>query len=63
MIRRLPEFRGYIVDERLREFRKTPLDGPPAFISFDSPEGSRLLIAFIGSKNDDRDLWQGEPIP
>jgi len=60
MVRRLPVFRGYTVDERLRQFRKVPLNGWPEFIDFDSPEGQRLLIAFIMTKTDDRDIWAGE---
>ena len=62
MARALPIFRGFTVDERLRQFRKVPLDGPPEFIAFDSAEGSKLLIAFIMTKRDGVDLWAGEPV-
>ena len=63
MVRKLPVFRGYTVDARLRQFRKIPIDGPHEFIDFDSPEGSRMVIAFIMmTKTDDRDIWQGEVI-
>lgn len=60
MARTLPTFNGYTVDERLREFRKVPLDGLPEFIPFDSPEGRRLVIAFIATKTDEHDIWAGE---
>jgi hypothetical protein len=39
----LPEFAGYTVDARLRQFRKVPADGWPEYIEFASPEGERLL--------------------
>ena len=39
----LPTFKGYTVDERLKEFRKVPLNELPEFISFESEEGSKLL--------------------
>ncbi len=58
MIRRLPVFDGYTVDERLRQFRKVPLDGMPEFIDFDSPQGRRMLIAVIATKLIERDLWE-----
>lgn len=60
MVRRLPVFRGYAVDERLRQFRTVPRDGLPEFIDFDSPEGRTLLIAFIMTKTDGHDIWAGE---
>ena len=41
--RRLPEFLGYTVDERLREFRKVVYGKSIEFIDFDSPKGIRLL--------------------
>ena len=49
----LPVFRGYTVDARLREFRKVDRRmscGNPfsiKFIPFDSPEGERLLKAWL----------------
>lgn len=36
-------FKGYVVDERLREFRKMEYGEMPEFISFDSPKGQDLL--------------------
>ncbi len=47
MIRELPVFRGYTVDERLREFRKVEADARPEFISFDSELGRELRHAMI----------------
>ena len=46
MIRRLPVFRGYTVDIRLREFRKIELDKLPEFITFTSNKGSKLFSEF-----------------
>ena len=41
-MRILPAFRGYTIDERLREFRKVKPGEPMEFIAFDSPEGQKL---------------------
>jgi hypothetical protein len=46
MVRKLPEFRGYTVDERLRQFRKVDRssENPSIeFVEFDSEEGEKLL--------------------
>ena len=44
MVRKLPEFRGYTVDERLRQFRKVDMKKPSIdFVDFDSEEGEKLL--------------------
>lgn len=44
MPRRLPVFEEYTVDERLREFRKVDYAKPSIeFVSFDSPEGRKML--------------------
>jgi len=48
----LPVFRGWTVDVRLREFRRVRFarDGAPlAFVvvSFASPEGDALLVAYV----------------
>ena len=40
---RLPTFKGYTVDVRLREFRKAIPDKILEFISFDSRKGKKLL--------------------
>ena len=39
----LPTFKGYTVDMRLREFRRAIPDVTLEFISFDSPDGEKLL--------------------
>ena len=42
----LPTFKGYTVDEHLREFRKVdPMQGIE-FVKFDSPEGKELLTEY-----------------
>jgi hypothetical protein len=41
--RRLPVFRGYTVDVRLREFRRVEPGRRLVFVPFDSPRGRRLL--------------------
>lgn len=43
VVKELPKFRGYTVDERLREFRKINFGEEPEFIPFDSPKGQELL--------------------
>lgn len=46
MVRELPKFKGYTVDERLRQFRKVDRSGENPtieFLEFDSEEGERLL--------------------
>lgn len=42
-VRRLPEFEGYVIDERLREFRRTAYGEPVEFIPFDSEKGKTML--------------------
>lgn len=42
-VRELPKFKGYVVDERLREFRKMVYGEPPEFIPFDSEKGEMML--------------------
>jgi hypothetical protein len=39
---RLPEFKGYTVDLRLREFRRLVFGEAPEFIAFDSVKGREL---------------------
>ena len=39
----LPTFKGYTVDMRLQEFRKTILGNKPEFIHFLSPNGEKLF--------------------
>jgi len=44
MVNKLPSFKGYTIDKRLREFRKVDLSIPSIeFISFDSKKGQKLL--------------------
>ncbi|HYT36280.1 MAG TPA: hypothetical protein VEL49_03800 [Ktedonobacteraceae bacterium] len=46
MVKELPIFKGYTVDERLKEFRRVIYheEGPSIeFIPFDSPKGQELL--------------------
>lgn len=48
--RRLPEFHGYVVDERLKEFRRVAWkNGEPRieFIPFDSQKGDKLLVELL----------------
>lgn len=40
---RLPEFNGYTVDFRLREFRKVKYEKSIEFIPFESSKGKKLL--------------------
>jgi len=44
-MRRLPTFKGYNVDHRLREFRRVSYGKHPSieFIPFDSKRGQRLM--------------------
>lgn len=42
-MRILPTFKGYTIDERLREFRRFDGKTEMEFVSFDSPEGEELL--------------------
>jgi hypothetical protein len=46
--RQLPTFRGYTVDERLREFRKVTYGNLNIeFVSFDSELGRQLLNSYF----------------
>ena len=50
--RKLPEFRGYVIDERLREFRRvTWKKGEPhiEFVPFLSDKGAELLRQMLHS--------------
>ncbi|MGD0318071.1 MAG: hypothetical protein ABSB56_00015 [Nitrososphaerales archaeon] len=42
MAHRLPEFKGYTVDRRLREFRRMVFAEMPEFIPFQSEKGREL---------------------
>ena len=44
MVKELPTFKGYTVDQRLRQFRKVDRKKPSIdFVDFDSEEGRELL--------------------
>jgi hypothetical protein len=43
MVRALPTFEGYTVDERLREFRKASRETGLESVPFDNPKGQVLL--------------------
>lgn len=43
MVSELPKFKGYTVDERLKEFRKAEYGKSIEFIPFVSPKGQELL--------------------
>jgi len=47
MVTKLPEFKGYTVDERLKQFRKVDRKKPSIeFVDFDSEEGQELLAQY-----------------
>lgn len=53
MVTKLPEFRGYTIDERLRQFRKVDKEKPSIeFVDFDSEEGQWLLEEYGESQLD-----------
>ena len=44
MVTKLPEFKGYTVDERLKQFRKVDREKPSIeFVEFNSEKGKKLL--------------------
>lgn len=44
MVKELPNFKGYTVDEKLQQFRKVNRDEPSIeFVDFDSEKGQELL--------------------
>jgi hypothetical protein len=44
MVTKLPEFKGYTVDERLKQFRKVDHEKPSIeFVEFNSEKGKKLL--------------------
>ena len=49
MVTKLPEFKGYTVDNRLRQFRKVDRSKPSIeFVDFDSDKGKELLNEMNG---------------
>ena len=54
MVTKLPEFKGYSVDERLKQFRKVDHSKPSIeFVDFDSEEGQDLLAQYEESQYED----------
>jgi len=52
MVKQLPNFKGYTVDERLRQFRKVDRNKPSIdFVDFDSEEGQELLTEYEKASN------------
>jgi hypothetical protein len=54
--RRLPEFNGYTIDFRLREFRKVKYGKSIEFIPFESRKGKKLLQKIERSEHGKRIL-------
>ena len=53
MVKELPTFKGYTVDERLKQFRKVDKGKPSIdFVDFDSEEGQELLELYEESKEE-----------
>ncbi len=53
MVTKLPEFKGYTVDERLKQFRKVDQEKPSIeFIDFDTEEGQELLAQYEESQEE-----------
>ena len=48
---KLPTFKGYTVDVRLKEFRRIQYGRKCDLIPFDSPKGDALLEKFIATIN------------
>ncbi len=47
MVNKLPEFKGYTIDKRLKQFRKVDREKPSIdFVDFDSEEGKELLAEY-----------------
>ncbi|MCX6750255.1 MAG: hypothetical protein NTZ83_02260 [Candidatus Pacearchaeota archaeon] len=57
---KLPEFKGYTVDVRLKQFRKVTNRTQIEFIDFDTEKGDQLLGEYIASldlnKKSDKDI-------
>lgn len=53
MVKKLPEFKGYTVDEQLKQFRKVDRGKPSIdFVDFDSEEGQELLAQYEESQEE-----------
>ena len=54
MVTKLPEFKGYTVDERLKQFRKVDHNKPSIdFVDFETEEGQELLAQYEESQEED----------
>ena len=52
MVKKLPEFKGYTVDERLKQFRKVDREKPSIdFVDFNSEKGKKLLDEYEDQEN------------
>jgi len=51
MVRKLPTFRGHIVDVKLRQFRTAGKNLRIQFIAFASPEGDTMLNQYVKAFN------------
>lgn len=47
MVRKLPEFKGYTVDFRLKQFRNADINAGMEFVDFESEKGDYLLYELI----------------
>ena len=53
MVTKLPEFKGYTVDKRLKQFRKVDRNKPNIdFVDFNSEEGQELLTEYEESQEE-----------
>lgn len=53
MTKELPKFKGYTIDERLKQFRKVDKGKPSIdFVDFESEEGKELLAQYDESKEE-----------
>ncbi len=59
--RKLPEFKGYTVDFRLREFRKVVYGKSIEFVGFQSKKGKMLLQKMERSEYVDKKRGQERP--
>jgi hypothetical protein len=46
-MRKLPTFKGYTVDFRLKEFRKAEYRKALEFLPFDSEKGKKMITEFL----------------
>ncbi len=54
MVKELPNYKGYTVDERLRQIRKVDREKPSIeFIDFDSAEGQEILEGYYDTESEE----------